>query len=101
MDKKHCTPDVPNDVSKFGQLDVDLFMKKTCSTVGKLLAKRTKPFGKAKIVSPRKFLRVSTSNLEMRESSAADSRESAFHDLCLSPMGLSGACLDASKIQSK
>lgn len=101
MDKKGCATEVPNDVSKFGQFDVDLVMKKTCTSTGKLLVKRTKPFGKAKTVSPKKFLRVQTHNLEPKESTAADHRESAFQDLCLSPMGLSEAFVDGSKVQSK
>lgn len=101
MDKKGCTTEVPNDVSNFGQFDVDLVMKKNFSSVSKLLAKRTKPFGKAKTVSPKKFLRVSTHTMDTKESPAADSRESAFQDLCLSPLGLSEAFLDGSKLQSK
>lgn len=102
MDKKGCSTEEPRDVSKFAQFDVDLVMNKTCTTASKLLTKRTKPFGKAKTVSPKKLLKVTPLNLvEPKESLAADSRDSAFQDLCLSPLGLSGACLDSSKVQSK
>ena len=75
MDKIGNLTDNLNDFSSQNQFDVDLVMKKSCTTTSKLLSKRAKQFGNSKQSSPKKAIKVSALKLdEVKEQGITDSK---------------------------
>ena len=87
MDKIGMYTDPLPSSSGFDQFDVDLVMKKACTT-GKLLSKRSRAMSNVKQISPKKFVKVAALDLTPIKQSGQENHDSQpFMDLCLSPMG--------------
>jgi hypothetical protein len=64
FDKFGCKTEPSKDIDISKQFDVDLVMKMSCPSTGKLLTKRARQLSKPKLASPKKALRVAASKFE-------------------------------------